>query len=48
MFDDVVRPFDHTKVYGEVPPVALAVADPLIPALQLTLVLLIVVVIALG
>ena len=48
MFDDVVRPFDHKKVYGVVPPVAEAVADPFELPLQLTFVFVTVAVIALG
>mgnify|MGYP001571923378 CR=1 FL=1 len=34
----VVEELLHTKVYGDVPPVPLAVADPLLPPLQLTFV----------
>ena len=45
----VTDPFDQLNVYGDVPPLPAAVADPLVPPLQLTLVLaLIVAVTAVG
>jgi hypothetical protein len=48
VFDVVVRPFDQLKVYGLLPPLALIVADPFEPPLQLTFVFVAVAVIALG
>ena len=48
VFDVVVRPFDQLKLYGLLPPLALIVADPFEPPLQLTFVFVVVAVIALG
>ena len=48
VFDVVVRPFDQLKLYGLLPPLALTVAEPFEPPLQLIFVFVVVAVIALG